>query len=201
MSKVFLIIIIPIIANLILLDLFAAQAFLIKEPNKVARNKPAIPTPVISPAKDATTSAASTKPVIPSAAVSMPPAVSSQIPDVREYFIPFGSGNSSAGDWADVPGLSAYIDSTLYTKKQDVLFEASVHIPTGNQSAYVRLFNVTDQHPVWFSDVSTDGSGGNLLISNPITLDKGKKQYQVQMKTSLQYPAILDQARLHIVVY
>ncbi len=120
---------------------------------------------------------------------------------VKEYFITFGSGSSAADDWADVTGLSAYVDSTQYGRIKSVTFEASVFIPTGNERAYVRLFNATDKHPVWFSEVSLEGGQSQLLISQPITLDPGNKLYQVQMKTSLKYQANLAQSRLRISVY
>jgi len=123
------------------------------------------------------------------------------VSNVKEYFVPFGSGQGSTGDWQNVPGLQAYIDSTNYPNIKRVVFEASVHIPTGNENASVRLFNATDQHPVWFSDVSLAGGDPQFLISQPISLDQGNKLYQVQMKTQLQYQAILDQARIHITIF
>lgn len=120
---------------------------------------------------------------------------------VKEFFVAFGSGSNATDDWADVPGLVAYIDSTKYGSIKTVTFEASVRIPTGNETAYVRLFNATDKHPVWFSEMSLEGGTPKLLISKSITLDSGNKLYQVQMKTSLKYQAILDQARAHIITY
>lgn len=117
---------------------------------------------------------------------------------VKEFFVPLGSGSSSASDWTDIGGVSAYVDSNQYGQIKNVVFEASVHIPTGNETAYVRLYNATDKHPVWYSDVSIEGGIGKLLTSKSISLDSGNKLYQVQMKTSLSYPAILDQARIHI---
>lgn len=119
---------------------------------------------------------------------------------VKEFFIPFGSGSSSSSDWQDVLALQSYIDSGNFEDIKTVTFEASVHVPTGNQTASVRLFNATDKHPVWFSEVLFNGGGTpQFLISKPITLDQGNKLYQVQMKTQLQFQAILDQARIHII--
>lgn len=120
---------------------------------------------------------------------------------VKEFFVPLGSGSNSTDEWADLSGAQAYIDSTSYGRVKSVAFEATVHIPTGNEIAYVRLFNATDKHPVWFSDVFLEGGTPQLLISKNITLDSGKKLYKVQMKTSLKYEAILDQARIHIATY
>jgi hypothetical protein len=118
---------------------------------------------------------------------------------VTEFFIPFGSGSGESTDWQDVPGLLAAIDTANYATNRTVTFEASLRIPTGNQIVYARLFNVTDKHPVWFSDVSVEGGIANLVVSPAITLDAGNKTYQVQLKTSLGFLSYVDQARLRIV--
>ena len=122
----------------------------------------------------------------------------SQPAAVKEYFIPFGAGSSNAGDWTDVPGLTAQIDFGNYPNIKEVHFEASVVIPTANETASVRLFNVTDKHPVWYSEITL--MNGQFVSSNPIVWDTGLKTYQVQMKTSLQYTANLIQSRLHIIL-
>jgi len=116
----------------------------------------------------------------------------------KEYFVAFGSGTSSSGDWQDVSGLQAYVNKQNYTNIKTVTFEATMYTPTGNQTIYVRLYNATDKHPVWNSELSLDGGTAKLLTSPSITLDSGNKLYQVQMKTSLRYQAVLNQARLHI---
>jgi len=117
---------------------------------------------------------------------------------VKEFYIPFGYGSNSTDDWADVSGLQAYVDTVKYQNIKNVVFEATIYIPTGNQKAYARLFNVTDKHPVWFSEVSIEGGQQQLVTSEPIKFDPGNKLYQVQMKTSLKRLTNLTQARLHI---
>lgn len=119
----------------------------------------------------------------------------------KEYYVPLGTGTSSSNDWTDVSGASASVDTAQYPRIKKVVFEATVSVPNGNQVAYVRLFNLTDKHPVWYSEQSMNTSGPTLLISQPITLDKGNKTYQVQMKTQLQFPANLNQSRIHITTY
>jgi len=118
----------------------------------------------------------------------------------KEFFVSLGSGSTQAGDWEDLDGVEAYLDSSKYGKIKETVFEATVNIPNGNQRAYVRLFNVTDKHPIWFSEVWLEGGTTKLLISQPITLGKGKKLYRVQMKTSLKDLAKLIQARIKIIV-
>ncbi len=135
------------------------------------------------------------------------PAVSNNLPSLqntnssqtKEYYVPFGSGSGSSSDWTDVPGLQASIDSNSYGTIKNVVFEASLHIPTGNQTASVRLYNATDNHPVWNSEVDFNGNTvSTLKTSQLVNLDIGNKLYKVQMKTQLQFQAILDQSRLHI---
>ncbi|MCL5435453.1 MAG: hypothetical protein M1405_03625 [Patescibacteria group bacterium] len=117
----------------------------------------------------------------------------------KEYYVPFGSGSGSSGDWADVPGLSASVDSGSYGAIKNVVFEASLHIPTGNETVSVRLYNATDGHPVWNSELNFNGNTNSVLgVSPSVSLDSGNKLYKVQMKTQLQFTAILDQSRLHI---
>lgn len=148
------------------------------------------------------TSSVRIQPVLPTA-TSIPTSILLPTPEsqnsVKEFFVPFGTGSSSAGDWEDIQGIQTTIDTANYSSIKSAVFEASIRIPTGNGIAYVRLFNSTDKHPVWFSDVSLEGGTPKLVISKPITLDSGNKTYQVQMKNSLKTLSFIDQARLHII--
>lgn len=117
----------------------------------------------------------------------------------KEYYIPFGAGSLNSLDWQDVPGLQAYIDSTAYQNIKQVIFEVALHIPTGNETVSVRLVNATDGRALAGSELDFNGNTNSILLgSQPITLDYGNKLYKIQMKTQLNYPAILDQSRLHI---
>ncbi|MEK7551656.1 MAG: hypothetical protein AAB532_03580 [Patescibacteria group bacterium] len=119
--------------------------------------------------------------------------------NVREYYVPFGSGSGSSSDWQDLAGLQASIDSKGYGNIKSVTFEVSLHIPTGNETASVRLYNATDKHPVWNSEITFDGNSTSVFkTSSPIALDNGNVFYKVQIKTQLQFPAIIDQSRVHI---
>ena len=96
-------------------------------------------------------------------------------------------------------GLQASIDSNGYNSIKSVVFEVSLHVPTGNETASVRLYNSTDNHPVWNSELTFNGNSSSVFMSSsPISLDSGNKLYKVQIKTQLQYPAIVDQSRVHI---
>lgn len=198
------VLIILMLANLVYLDFIAFRETDIdtKEPVIQPSNEPSqnssqdinqmCPTTCLAQIYEATASAKKTS------TPSTNKAATSSVSQTKEFFVSFGSGSNATSDWEDVSGLKAYIDSTKYSSIKTVVFEASVRIPTGNEVAFVRLFNETDKHPVWFSDVSLEGGEAKLLVSSPITLDQGNKLYKVQMKTSLKFTAILDQARIHI---
>lgn len=117
---------------------------------------------------------------------------------VKEYFIPLGSGSSTASDWTDVPGVVTSLDFGQYQHIKEVHFEASVYVPTANQSVSVRLYNVTDKHPVWYSEVTMSGGSSAYLTSPAVSYDTGTKLYQVQMKTQLQATANLVQSKIHV---
>lgn len=119
---------------------------------------------------------------------------------VKEYFITLGTGSVETSEWVDVPGVTASINKSVYKSIKTVTFEASLEIPTGNGTGYVRLYNVSDRHPVWFSEMSMEGFTGKLLTSPAIQLDDGNKVYQVQIKNSLRALTKLNQARIRILL-
>jgi cation transport regulator ChaC len=108
-----------------------------------------------------------------------------------------GTGSTTKSDWEDVAGSDVFVDTNNFAGIKTVYFEVSMHIPTKNGTMTARLFNVTDKHPVWYSDASTD-QDTSTFVASKITLDPGNKQYRVQLKTSLQYPSLLDSARIKI---
>jgi hypothetical protein len=114
---------------------------------------------------------------------------------VKEYFIPLGTGMTQPRDWTDVPGAQTTVDFGNYGDVKEIRFETAVS-PEAIQEVSVRLFNVTDKHPVWYAENTT--SGTSLVTSAPLAYDIGVKVYQVQMKTQLEFKTTLVLARLHI---
>ena len=86
----------------------------------------------------------------------------------RESHVFLGVGSTTNGDWTDIPGAHAYIDSGKYGKISSVVFDATLRVPTGNQKVWVRLFNTTGKHPVWNSEMSMEGIGHTLLSTSKI---------------------------------
>ena len=118
----------------------------------------------------------------------------------REYYIPLGSGSTKSSDWEDLNGVEAVIDMNNYPNPKSIIFETSMYIPTGNGEVKAKLYNVTDQHDAWSSEVTSSGSTSQRNEANNISLAPGRKLYRVMMKSSMSYPAILDSARLKIIL-
>lgn len=119
----------------------------------------------------------------------------------KEFFVPLGSGSSASTEWVDVQGAASTINTASYGRIKSVLFEATTAIPSGGHRIWIRLYNATDKHPVWYSEMTTDQSIATLLTSPLIVLDKGNKLYQVQMKQQLPNTANLVQSRVKITTY
>ena len=119
---------------------------------------------------------------------------------VKDYYISLGSGTNQTSDWEDVPGAQAVVDFGQYGSIKNISFEASVYVENANEWVAVRLYNETDKHPVWNSDLMFNNGTAAYLTSQALAYDTGSKLYQVQMKTQLQYPATLAQSRLHILL-
>lgn len=120
-------------------------------------------------------------------------------PKNNDIYIPLGVGSIKNTTWTDLSGIESQINSDDYKDAKEIYFEATLRIPTGNGKVFARLYNITDNHPVWFSDVSGEGQSGVLVRSGKISLDKGNKLYRVQMYTTLGYESILDNARIKII--
>lgn len=138
---------------------------------------------------------------IKEATASVQLSASVQTESESESIVILGAGVNTTDEWADVVGASSYIDSTKYGSIKKVTFEATVQIPNGNQTAWVRLYNATDKRSVWLSEMSHEGGEPKLLIPQPITLDSGNKLYQVQMKSQLKDKTNLLQSRVRITSY
>ena len=117
----------------------------------------------------------------------------------KEIFIPIGSGSTKNNSYIDLAGLTVAIDSSKYSAIDSVIFEASIWVDGGNGKVFAQLYNKTDGHPVWNSEISTSLSSGVLIDSSKINLDSGNKTYVVQAKTNLvEFAGHMENARIKI---
>ena len=118
----------------------------------------------------------------------------------KEYYVPLGSGEVTSLDWVEITGAEAYIDKSKYGRIKEVSFEANLRMPSATGSVYAMLFNMTDKHPVWNSEVSSISQTGER-VSAKINLDEGNKLYRLKMKLSIPHKGVCDLARVKIVTY
>ncbi len=119
-------------------------------------------------------------------------------PPVKELYVPLGTGTTKSSNWDDLPGAEVLLNRDNYSEIKQVTLEVFMHIPTGNGRIYVKLFNVTDGHDVWFSEVWSEGDKIAKKTAN-INLDPGQKLYRLMAKSSMSYEAVVDSARIKIV--
>lgn len=117
----------------------------------------------------------------------------------HEFYIPLGVGSTSKNDWDDITSTDTLIDTSNYGLIKEAYFIASLRNPTQNGQIDAQLYNVTDKHPVWNSQVSLNGPLSQTLTSRQITIDTGPKLYRVQIKSSLQATIYLDYAKIRLV--
>jgi len=131
-----------------------------------------------------------------------PKTVVQRIPEtsVKEFYVPLGSGSSSATTWEEIKNAEAYFDPQSYGKIKSITFEALMRIPTANGRVYARLYNVDDKIGLTETEVWVEGSTGVRVESSSFSLPQGKKLYRVQLKSTMGYEAVLDLGRLKIVV-
>lgn len=117
----------------------------------------------------------------------------------KKFYVPLASAKmKSFNAWGDT-GAEIYIDTADYPGGT-FSWEASLRIPTGNGRIYARLINVNENVEIWGSEIWSEGHNFKLVSSSPLTLWQGKKLYRVQFKTSMDYEAVMEGARI-VVTY
>jgi hypothetical protein len=122
----------------------------------------------------------------------------SNLQAVKEFYIPLGQASvkSDSFEWKDT-GAEAQLDLSLYGNIKSTSFEATLSAPSGQVE--VRLYNVSDEYEVGGSRMTGDGSQPKLYKSGNLSLPGGTKTYRVQMRTTLQYWATMDNSRIRII--
>lgn len=124
-----------------------------------------------------------------------PPTASSP----REYFIPLGGDTTSSTSYIDLLTTDTLLDTTTYGKIKEAFFIAALSNPTQNGFVQAQLFNVTDKHPVWGSQITSNEKATQTITSNSVTLGEGPKLYRIQLKSSLGYSVSIANAKIKII--
>lgn len=212
-KKTILVLLAICIANLVYLDYYITTQKPSEQPTEqelVRLIQPLIPTLAVAPGQEvAVATGTNTTPTPTLAPSPAPQAASTQALGgqparvQRESFVTVGNGSfNSEYDWGDVPGAQVTINGGSYGAITSAVFEATVNEPNGAQDVSLRLYNVTDGHPVWNSEMFFPSGGATrFLVSPQITIEPKAAVYQVQMKTQFRTNASLDLARIHLFSY
>lgn len=117
----------------------------------------------------------------------------------KEVYIPLGRGSTTSLDYAQLTGAEAVVDLNQYPTIETVYFEAFLHLPHGG-AAYAKLYNVTDQHDAWHSEVYFEGSGPYRAEASGVVLSSGRKVYRVMLRSVIGSEAVLESARLKLIL-
>lgn len=118
---------------------------------------------------------------------------------VKEHYIPLGTASIQTDDYTfRDTAAEAVVDLANYPGIRQVVFEASLSVPSGQVQA--RLYNATDGYAIGGSEITGDGYSPVLYRSGNISLAGGVKTYRVQMRTSLSSPGKMDMGRLRILL-
>ncbi len=145
-----------------------------------------------------------TPPSLPTTSTTSPAggSTSSTLTNIeRELYIPLGSGTTSRSDWDDLTTTDTLIDTSKYGTIKEVFFTVILKNPSQSGDSQARLYNVTDKHPVWSSEVKMEGPTSQQITSSKITLDTGNKLYRVQAKSGLSTQITIDTAKLRLITY
>jgi hypothetical protein len=120
-------------------------------------------------------------------------------PQNREFYVPLGNGTTSKTDWDDLTATETILDPANYGSIKEAYFIASLSNVTQNGTVQAQLYNVTDKHPVWGSEVSMTGKEAQTITSGRIQIENGNKLYRVRIKSSLGYQVSLENGKIRIV--
>lgn len=118
---------------------------------------------------------------------------------LREFYVTFGGGSGQGNDWQNIDTSKTVVDLSKLGKIKYIVFEIVGRMVDDNMSATVRLFNVNDKRVVEGSEISFGKLSCHLTSSSQFVLDLAIKTYQIQIKTTANAIAYVDQARLRIV--
>jgi hypothetical protein len=114
-------------------------------------------------------------------------------------FIPIGIGGSSTGtDWTVINTQEIEIDTSEIPGYLAAFLTVELKVKDGNGKAFARLFNVTDNTPIYSSEVSVSNSDFTPITSGSFTLATGKKKYRLQLKSLTGYQVDVQLSKLKI---
>jgi len=118
--------------------------------------------------------------------------------NIKEHFVYLGTGNTTSREWTNIDATAAIIDTANYKNVKAVYFEAASSIIGGE--VHIRLANKTTGGIFNDSELFNNSTSTVWKTSNKISLDRGRNEYIVQLRSTSGEKANLDGARIRIIV-
>lgn len=117
---------------------------------------------------------------------------------LKEYFIPLGTGTTSKNDWENLVSTETVINPAVYGNIQETYLIVSLKNTTQNGQVEARLYNATDNYPIYGSHVIMTDKSEQTITSQKFALPANSKLFRIQLKSSLSFSVSLENARLKI---
>lgn len=113
-------------------------------------------------------------------------------------YIPLGqaTAKSAQNEWKDTP-VEIDFNKDDYGEIESIRFEATVKIPTNNGQAKVRLYDTVSGYASG-SEILGEGTDGVYVKSGNVLIADGDRTLRMQILTTLDYEAIVENARIRV---
>ena len=118
---------------------------------------------------------------------------------IRVTYLPVpGNGSQLSYGWYSLPGTDFYFNPADFPGLKSIVFEANIRLLNGNGTAFVRLYDTTNNFVVQNSQIQTNNQTSTAVISSPVTFYSGRGLIKVQVKSLTADTSIFDSGRLKI---
>ena len=117
----------------------------------------------------------------------------------KESFLRLMEGVAAGSNWTTVVGTEFWLNQELYGNVKKITWEGWLKVQDGNGVGMARLYDVTNNRAVDFSEVKVTGEGRISFYSPVLAIWRGQNQYRIEVRSSTGYPVTISEARLRIV--
>lgn len=119
----------------------------------------------------------------------------------KESYVQLTGGSGSGVDWVAISGSEFWLDVSLYGSEVEVSWQGKVESKGGeNVLGKVRLYDMTNNRGVDYSEVAVSGVNGSSFYSKAMAIWRGQNQYRIEVKSPTGGTVKVVSPRLKIVV-
>jgi hypothetical protein len=119
----------------------------------------------------------------------------------KESYVQLTGGSGAGVDFVAVSGSEFWLDTSLYGGSVEVSWQGKIESGGGEEVAgRVRLYDVTNNRGVDYSEMAVSGSSGSSFYSKVMAIWRGQNQYRIEVKSPTGETVKVVSPRLKIVV-